>query len=235
MQKVRKASLAALILFMFAVSPVSEARDTFYIAPSQVCLIQVLGPPPAASSQRQKEDLAAVLDAQRTRGEREAKSAAADSDMSLFAFVGDMMGPDFKRENLPVTVPFFERVFVDQMEAAWGVKEHFSRPRPFAIDPRVKPVVRKPRSASYPSGHALAGYVYATILSIMVPEKAYELYERAAVYGRQRVVGGVHFPTDIEAGRVSAAVIAHTLLQQPLFVRDLERAKTEVRQVMGLK
>jgi membrane-associated phospholipid phosphatase len=70
---------------------------------------------------------------------------------------------------------------------------------------------------------------------MMVPEKTQALYERAATYGRNRVIAGVHFPTDVEAGLVSAAVIVNTLIQQPLFMRDLERAKKELRQVLELK
>ncbi len=89
-------------------------------------------------------------------------------------------------------------------------------------------------NASYPSGHATTGYVYAIILSMMLPEKAQALYDRAAIYGRNRVVAGVHFPTDVEAGKISAAVIVNMLIQQPLFMRDFERAKKELRQVLEL-
>jgi acid phosphatase (class A) len=70
---------------------------------------------------------------------------------------------------------------------------------------------------------------------MMVPEKAHAIFERAAVYGRNRVIAGVHFPTDVEAGKTSAAAIANALVQQPLFMRDFERAKKEVRQTLGLK
>ena len=69
----------------------------------------------------------------------------------------------------------------------------------------------------------------------MVPEKTQALYERATMYGRNRVIAGVHFPTDIEAGQISTAVIVNTMIQQPLFMRDFERAKKELRQVLKLK
>lgn len=232
---VRKALFAILIIVMLATSSVAEARDTFYIVPSQVALSQVIQPPPAASSQAQKDDLTAVQTAQKTRTEAQIKSAQADNTVTIFAFVSDVLGPNFNKEKLKITAPFFDRVFADQIEACLEVKEHFNRQRPFVIDPEIKPIVQQPANAAYPSGHSTTGYVYTIILSMMVPEKTQALYERAATYGRNRVIAGVHFPTDVEAGLVSAAVIVNAMIQQPLFMRDLERAKKELRQVLELK
>jgi acid phosphatase (class A) len=235
MLKIRKTLFAALIIMMLATASITEARDTFYIVPSQVALSHVIQPPPATNSQAQKDDLKAVQTAQKTRTEAQIKSAQADNAITIFAFVNDVLGPNFNKEKLKITAPFFDRVFADQIEACLEVKEHFNRQRPFVIDPEIKPIVQQPANAAYPSGHSTTGYVYTIILSMMVPEKTQALYERAAAYGRNRVIAGVHFPTDVEAGLVSAAVIVNTLIQQPLFMRDLERAKKELRQVLELK
>src|SRR2546423_173969 len=59
-------------------------------------------------------------------------------------------------------------------------------------------------SYSYPSGHARYGAVTAILLANMVPEKRRELFARGWDYGESRVVGGVHFPTDVESGRILA-------------------------------
>jgi hypothetical protein len=37
----------------------------------------------------------------------------------------------------------------------------------------------------------------------MVPEKASAIFDRAALYANNRAVAGVHYPTDVEAGRIS--------------------------------
>jgi acid phosphatase (class A) len=223
-RKLFSAALIALILAVFTAVPIAEARDTYYVAPSQVSLSKIIQSPPAADSQAQKDDLKAVLDAQK-----------ADNIVTLFAFVSDVLGPNFNKEKLVVATPFFERVFADQIEACLEVKEHFNRKRPFVIDPGINPVVKQADNPSYPSGHSTTGYVYTVILSMIVPEKAQALFDRAAIYGRNRVIAGVHFPTDVEAGKISAAVIANALIQQPLFMRDFERAKKEIRQALGLK
>jgi acid phosphatase (class A) len=69
----------------------------------------------------------------------------------------------------------------------------------------------------------------------MVPEKKQALFERAADYGHNRVLAGVHFPTDIEGGRITGSVIDNTLLHDPRFMADFERSKVEVRAALGLQ
>ena len=241
MLSIRKPIFMAFILMVLTFPMLVGAQhstqpvDTFYIVPSQAALSHVIQPPPAADSQAQKDDLKAVQTAHENRTEAQAKSALADNALTIFDFVSDVLGPNFSKEKLKITVPFIERAYRDQIEACKEVKEHFNRQRPFVLDPKIKPVYQQAANASYPSGHATTGYVYTIILSMMVPEKAQVLYDRAAVYGRNRVIAGVHFPTDVEAGKISAAVIVNMLIQQPLFMRDLERAKKELRQVLELK
>lgn len=182
----------------------------------------------------QKVDLAIVQQAQKTRTEGQAKRAEVDNALTIFDFTSNTLGPNFSKEKLVIATPFFERVYRDQIEVCKEVKEHFNRQRPFVLDPEIKPIIKQPANASYPGGHATTGYVYATILVMMLPEKAQAIFDRAAEYGNNRVIAGVHFPTDVEAGQMSAAVIVSALVQQPLFVRDSERAKKEVRKVLDL-
>jgi len=69
----------------------------------------------------------------------------------------------------------------------------------------------------------------------MVPERASAIFDRAAEYAHNWVIAGVHFPTDIEAGRIAASVIDNALLHNARFVLDFSRAKAEVRRALGLK
>ena len=86
--------------------------------------------------------------------------------------MSDVLGPNFSKEKLKITVPFIERAYRDQIEACKEVKKHFNRQRPLVLDPKIKPVYQQAANASYPSGHATTGYVYTIILSMMLPEKA---------------------------------------------------------------
>jgi acid phosphatase (class A) len=61
------------------------------------------------------------------------------------------------------------------------------------------------------------------------------IFDRAAAIAQHRVVAGVHFPTDIEAGRISASVIDNVLLHNAKFLADYARARAEVRQAIGVQ
>jgi acid phosphatase (class A) len=101
-------------------------------------------------------------------------------------------------------------------------------------DHHVLPIVEQPNNLSYPSGHATFAYVVAILLADMVPEKAPQIFERAATYANGRLVGGVHYPTDLEAGRVSASVIDNVLLHDRHAMADLAQSRAEVRAALGL-
>ena len=72
------------------------------------------------------------------------------------------------------------------------------------------------------------------ILSNMVPEKRAAIMVRAWEYGHNRVVVGIHFPSDIEAGRLAGTAIAQALSTHPDYKEEFEAAKTELRGVLGL-
>jgi acid phosphatase (class A) len=210
----------------------ARAGQGYYMDPSQVDLIHILAPPPSPNSVEGKADLQAVRAAQHTRTKRQVSDALADSEESVLRFA-DVMGAGFDSENMPFASTFFRHVSSDAEEAVAVAKAHFNRPRPFAVDHDVKPVVGEPSSPSYPGGHATFAYVDAIVLSYMVPEKAGAIFIRAARYANNRVIGGVHYPTDTEAGLISASVIANVLLHQPRFLADFARARAEVRHAAG--
>jgi acid phosphatase (class A) len=211
----------------------SRLGPDHYMQPSQIDLVSVLGPPPAPGSSEGEEDLQAVLEAQRSRTPTEVVEAKTNSCFSIFAFA-DVIGPDFKPANLPFTVAFFQRVFDDGMHGVNAAKKHFNRPRPFVADKQITTVVQQPANASYPSGHATFAYMTAILLADMVPEKAEAIFERAAAFTQSRVIAGVHYPSDLAAGHIAAAVIDNVLLHDAAFQADLTKSRTEVRRAAGL-
>src|SRR3984893_3422526 len=210
------------------------AEQVYYISPSSVDLVHILAPPPAPDSAAGQADLKAVLDAQRTWTSAIVASAAADEQLSVFRFA-DVIGPGFKPENLPFTTKFFDGVSSDEAQAVRVAKAYFKRPRPFVADAGIKPMERLSAYASYPSGHATFAYVDAIILADMLPEKAPAIFERAEVYAHNRVIEGVHYPSDLEAGRISGSVIDNEFLHNAHFMADYEKARAELRHALGLQ
>jgi len=204
-----------------------------YMNPSEVDLINVLGPPPALGSPGGQADLQAVIEAQEVRTPAEIAKAKSDSCLSIFRFAG-VMGPGFKAANLPFTIVFFQRVFDDGMHGIAAAKKAFNRPRPFVVSLQLKPLVAQPPNPSYPSGTATFAIMTAILLADMVPEKAQAIFERAFAISYSRVIVGIHYPSDLVAGRIAAAVIDNVLLHDAAFQSDLAKSRAEVRKAVGL-
>jgi acid phosphatase (class A) len=224
----RLLSLVLILSLCFA----SAAQAAHYTADNHVDLATVLAPPPAPDSPAQQQDLNTVLADQASRTPAEASAAEADAQITIYRFA-DVLGDRFHPGALPKTEAFFQAVGEDSRDIVSAAKDHWGRPRPFVASPEVHPVVQEPGNGSYPSGHATFGYLTAIILADMIPEKADALFARGRQFGENRVIAGVHYPTDVEAGRITASVIANGLLSDAAFQHDFTAAKAELRQALG--
>ena len=83
-------------------------------------------------------------------------------------------------------------------------------------------------NASYPSGHAMVGWSWGLILSELAPASADSLMAAGKAVGDSRVICGVHFQSDIEAGRTLASAMVARLHGEPEFQRDLATARREL-------
>ena len=175
-----------------------------------------------------------MLEIQEKRTPEQTKRAIADNELSIFRFQ-DALGPGFTAELLPVTVEFFKRMHGDARLVINASKDAWNRPRPYLVSAEVKPLGEKPRTTySYPSGTTIFGTLTAIVLANMVPEKRAALFARADEFGANRVVIGVHYPTDVEASRIAATVMAAAFMQNPAFMAEFGAAQSELRRVLGL-
>jgi acid phosphatase (class A) len=212
------------------------AQEGTYLNSDQIDLSKLLAPPPALGTAKQSADLDHVLKVQRERTPEQVERAKGDLTHSVFRFA-DVLGPSFNEAKLPKTTALFKVIGDDAGLVTKPGKKYFNRPRPFVTSNDVSPTVPTGRQSyywSYPSGHATYGYLCAILLAQMVPEKSARIFARGREYGQNRVVDGVHYPTDIEAGRIDGTLIAAALMQNPKFQRDFAVAKTEVRTALGL-
>lgn len=245
MKKLSWFSPLIIVAFLGAVPVLAEnatqpAAD--YLAPSQVDLLQLLPPPPAPDSAAQKRDMQAMLDAQRHRTAAQTKRTEEDAEINVFRFA-DVLGPNFTKENLPKLTAFFDRVRHSESPIVGAAKDYWHRPRPFEASARIHPSPGLKEgvanndgtyNASYPSGHSTFGATCAIILGDMVPEKRAELFARGWEFGQNRVIGGVHYPTDVETGRIDATVLVYAMMQNPNYESDFASAEAELRAALGL-
>lgn len=216
--------LLGLALPVFALQEPAPPKP--YALDAALDLVTLLPPPPAAGSAADKDDLARLLAIQAARSDAELALANADADASVFRFA-DVLGANFQAAQLPLTAALFGRLTKSVGVKVNPVKEHWNRPRPFLASDAVKPQQR-PDGATYPSGHGTLARLYAIVLADLLPDQRRLIFERADRFARGRLVLGVHYPSDVEAGAIAAAVIAAELRRQEEFRRDFAAAKDEL-------
>ena len=85
----------------------------------------------------------------------------------------------------------------------------------------------EPKS-SYPSGHATMGYASAYVLAQLMPSNAQIILARGADYAESRLICGVHYRRDVEAGHVLATALVDRLMSKPAFKAEFDAAEAEL-------
>ncbi len=194
-----------------------------------------LPPPPEADSLRAQNDLAVYRATRALKGQPRWLQAAADAEIvspSAPNVFSDALGVPFDPDQTPTLALLLGRMHADLETVQASAKASHARPRPFVTEPAdicVDNVAWLAESGSYPSGHAAMGWAWALILSELAPERAEAILARGLAYGDSRVICGVHYVSDVEAGRLVGAALVARLQAEPAFRRDLERARVEWR------
>jgi acid phosphatase (class A) len=210
-----------------AFAPAAAAKTAavpYYLSVGEPDLTQLLAPPPDPNSPLEQYDEKKMAQILASRTDADMVRAAADAHRSVFVF-GDVLGDRFTPLRVPLTTTLFDRVDSDTELLVDRAKAYFARPRP--------PGAKKTH-ASYPSGHAAFAACTAILLSQMVPEKRDAIFQRASTFAQSRLIAGVHYPSDVQAGWIAGSLVAAALLQRPRFQTDFAAAKIEVRRVLGL-
>jgi acid phosphatase (class A) len=129
----------------------------------------------------------------------------------------------------PVLVSMLGKIIEDTRSYAAEAKKASPRPRPYIEDKAIIPcdTAFLKGQESYPSGHAMNGYVVAVVLSRVIPSRSERILERGIRYGENRVVCGVHHPTDVIEGRLLGVAYLASLEDNADFQADLKCAVEE--------
>lgn len=232
----KKLSFPLFALAALAASPpYVHAATPSYVSAEQTRIMQILPAPPAADSAVTRDELALLHRLQDSRTAQQAALAVADDqDESIFIY-RDVLGERFNAARLPVTAAFSARVNNDEEVNTLPAKQGFHRMRPYNLDKTLQPICKtKTKDDSYPSGHTTAGYLQALALIELVPEKRDAILARAADYGNNRLVCGVHYPSDLQASKVLAYSVHAVMANNPQYQKEMEAARSEVRKALGL-
>lgn len=218
--------LAALPLHAEDAKPFTDAKE--------INLVDLLKPPPALHSPQMQAELGEILSLQVTRTPEMEARAKADAEENVWRFGDAINNPNFTKEKLPKFSAFFDRIVETEGAVTDPYKDVWKRPRPHLYSDLVKPCVPLSKSGSYPSGHTTLGMLMGIVLAQMLPEKRDALMDRAWEYGENRLIGGIHYESDIEAGRISGTVIAQVIATHEDYRKEFIAAKAELRAALGL-
>jgi len=206
-----------------------------YLSGDTAPFVALFAAPPARDSAQTRRELDELLEIQRVRSAVQVEAARADRKTRVERFFPTLGLPAEPEAELPLTRKLAERVEADERPYVRAAKDQFRRLRPPEIEPRLVPCIGDVRAdLSYPSGHATYGYAMANLLSEMVPERRVALLARADEFAYQRMVCGVHFRSDIDAGRAGALWLAAALDANPQFRKEVSAAAVELRGALHL-
>ena len=232
--QLRIGRVSSIIVASFFLCGHALSFEANIVTTEQVNPVKLIPPFPELGSAAQKRDMDAVIQAERDRTPEQSTKAVADNEYSVFRF-SDVLGPNFTAKELPVTNKFFEDLLALHRAILSPVKQAWNRQRPFETNTELHAIGELPTSASYPSGHSHFGYLSGILLARIVPEKAAELIARGQEYGDNRIVTGVHYPTDVETSRRIATALATALLTNFTFTTELSSVQAELRSVLGYR
>ncbi|MBI5744211.1 MAG: phosphatase PAP2 family protein [Elusimicrobia bacterium] len=174
---------------------------------------------PADGSREDKEDFRVLLDWQARRTSAQCAAARKEMEHNYEVFFGAIS--PFASPTPEQVKAFFKNVEKDSIAAHTYLKSAYQRQRPFVRDARVQPCLPRVQGLSYPSGHSAMARLEALILSDLVPSRRAEFMARADQAALNRVIGGVHHPTDTSAGKALADALYGYLKKDAAFASDL--------------
>jgi acid phosphatase (class A) len=178
---------------------------------------RITGQPPAPGSAAARDDLAVLNWLQRHRTPQMVATTwtTLGRDAALFSpALGVDMGKSTPRLEQGLGVFL---ALVDQ--ACNQIKEMVRRPRPYWSHANLKPCLPPERGYSFPSGHSSWYQAAAELLADLLPERRERLLTIGAYGGANRVMCGVHYPSDVDAAQRLGRAAAEQIIASPQWRR----------------
>lgn len=179
------------------------------------------GPPPAFDSEQMSKDLAELKDYKRTNlSNLTASYWEYYGGRAYFEFYTNLLGQKLFEYGLDSNPPRAARAYAmqsvalhDLFVACWDAKYTYWQIRPFQLAPTLTTVFTTPNHPSYPAAHATIAGTMETVLGYLFPSEAAQFTKLADDESWSRLWAGIHFRSDIEAGRVLGRKVAGAVIE----------------------
>jgi len=176
-------------------------------------LSRVVGLPPAPGSAVAKEDLAILLWLQGARTPEMAANTWLLLERNLGTF-SRALGVDVVKTTPQINAAL--KTFLKPVDAVKDtLKDRYQRPRPFVSHAQIQPCLPLEQGYSFPSGHATWYRAASELLADLVPQRRERLVAVGSHGGNSRVLCGVHYPSDVQAGQRLGVAAAVQVLSSP--------------------
>lgn len=227
---------AAILLTLWFAAPVAAAEPALHFPTADPAAIaRWIGPPPIPNSAAAKRERDAMLVAQEIRTEADCAKAKAAAELSIFDPFAGVFGNGVTARAYPATTRFLDKLVSDGFVITDVAKARYERLRPNMVEPRIRPCIDQPKTSAYPSGHGVFIFTAAEAFSALIPERRDAIFAAATTFADQRVVGGIHYPSDEAASRTAAALYFAFASQDPGFEPACAAARSELRAGLGVK
>lgn len=228
--------LAFSLLAMVTVGHAQESEQQYFLKPADVAnSLNLLPPPPQPGSAYFDYDEAQYRWGKMQRITPRGKQAFEDSKLGgagLSNAFSEAFGVKISKEGTPEIYRLITRMQEDAGDLATrDAKNHYMRMRPFMLfgEQSLTPDDEKwlAGNGSYPSGHTSIAWATALVLAEINVDRQDEILKRGFECGQSRVICGVHYQSDVDAGRIVASALVARLHADAAFTGQLAKAKKE--------
>jgi acid phosphatase (class A) len=229
---IRQIALAFLLLAApptLAQAQGKPAATSRFLQPGDLDPALVLPPPPKDDDPAAVEGRAELHRIAAARTPERLAQAKADDELEDVRAIAAPLGPAFSLERFPATAKLFADLRSEDSVAAKRAKAYFKRERPFFYDHALDVCDdAHDKANSYPSGHATMAWSASAVLANLMPGNAQVILAHTSDYVESRLVCGVHYRSDLEAGHVLGTALVARLMTKPAFAAEVDAARAEL-------
>ncbi len=238
--KVKKSLLLSALFLGLALTASAQDASThpnrYYLLENQVLNSkQLLPEPPKPGSAQFKYDESQYIWGKMLRNSPRGKQAVEDANLSgagISRAFSEAFGVTISEKETPEIYKLIMRMRSDAGDlSVRAAKNYYMRMRPFVLygEPSATPDDEDNlrTNGSYPSGHTCTGWSIALVLAEVNPDRQQQIMERGYEFGQSRVIIGVHWQSDVDAGRIIGSTLVARLHTLKDFNTQLDKAKKE--------